>query len=441
MMKKLFKSNHCIIYICLIAFSSNIFANEKFEIKPKVDLTLRYNQKDIKYTTLGENINNQKDMKFSNSALGGDLGFDIKSNGFDFIIQGSGVRRISNISDNVLKTDRTYFDNDRNDFFYLSNIYIKKSFENSNIKIGRQKYNNELVNKNKKLISNQYEGIYLDYQKDNFKINLLYFNKIASSTISNVVPFNHNYGVLGYGKGYKVGEFVSLSEHISNKDYDTKGAVIIDSTYGDLDKSINVQNLYVDNFFNTLNLIGKIKFTYDQLNIITKAGYIKQFNVGENYFAKDYADKKIDAQIYQALFRLQYKNYFGSITYSHTPYDKNSVLNGTIISPFSNKIAWIKGPQTAHAFISDTDSRQFLLGSVFNLFKKKMVLVYADIDYDIGSNNGLIYKSLNTKEKYLHLKLFMSKNLNVTFQYSEAKNTDLLVKSNNNIRTFINYKF
>lgn len=429
------------LFLILIIFINTLVASEDLIIEPKYDLMLRYNNRNIDFSNLGKNILKRDNVRFSTKALGGDIGLNLKSNNFNLIAQGSGVFSLTNLPNDSLKIDRTYFDNERKDFFYLSNLYLQTQYENTNFKIGRQQYNNQLVNRNKKLISNQYQGLYFDYNKEKLSINSLYFNKVSSSTVSNVVPFNHNYGVIGYGKGYKVGEFVSISKHISNKDYNTNGALVSDIKYGDKLNFINLQNLYIDNFFNTTNLIVKKTQKYNNFYYGLQLGFIKQFDVGENYFANDYGNKKIDNEMYQGKVNFNYKNVFASYTYAYTPYDKDSVLTGTMVSPFSNKIGWIVAPQTAHSFISDTKSNQFLVGTKFNISKIPTVLVYADSRYNLGKNNGLTGNYLKTREQYLHLKMFLSKSLNMTFQYSQVKNIDLLVKRNNNIRTFINYTF
>lgn|GEM_PF-648146 len=424
-----------------LLFLSSLEANEDSILSPKIDLFIYSDKNDIDYTLLGKIVKQQDSLKYSSSVIGGDFGINLKIDDLEFILQGSGVSSLQNRSKIDEKITAPYFDNDKKDFIYLSNLYLSKQFDNINLKIGRQKYNNELVNSNKRVISNQYEGIYFDYKSDFIKINSLYFNKVASSTLANIVPFNHDYAVFGYGKGFNVGEFVSVSEHISNKDFDTNGAIVTDITYGDLEKSINIQNLYVDDFFNTFDLTGKLNFAYNNWGLDTKVGYIKQFDVGENYYSYDYENKKIDANMYQSSLRVKYQNIFTIFNYSSSFSSNNSILNGTFISPFSNKLGWIKGPQTAHSFIADTISKELLTGINFDTFSKKSTLVISSIYYNIGSDNGLAANSLDTKEKYIYLNTILNKNVNFTFQYSTTKNKDILTNQSNNLRAFLNYNF
>lgn len=269
----------------------------------------------------------------------------------------------------------------------------------------------------------------------------MYFKKVAASSISNVVPFNHDYGVLGYGKGYNIGKFVSVSKYISNKEYNTNGALITNLTYGNERNNINIQNLYADDFFNTTNLNLTLSKEFNDLVLSSKLGFIKQVDVGENYLAKDYGNKKIDGKMYQGSLNFEYKNFFGSYTHVKTPYNTNAVLNGTLISPFSNKLSWIYGPQTSHSFIADTVSNQFILGTGLMVFDIPSLLMIAKIDYEIDKNNINSGLTLHTRENYLYFESYISDSLTYTIQYSDAKNIDLLTKRNKNLRTFINYKF
>ncbi|MDD2895916.1 MAG: hypothetical protein PHG81_07830 [Aliarcobacter sp.] len=427
--------------ILLLISLTSLEASESFSILPKVDLAIFFDENDKNYSSLGKIVKQKESLNYSSSVFGGDVGISAKSDDLEFVLQGSGTTSIQNRSKDDEKINAPYFDNDRKDFFYLSNIYLSKQFDDVNLKIGRQKYNNELVNLNKRVTTNQYEGIYLDYKKDLFKINSFYFDKVASSTVANNVPFNHNYGVMGYGKGYKVGEFVSVSEHISNKDYDINGAIVSDITYGDLNNNINIQNLYVDDFFDTFDISSKLNLVYGDFNITPRIGYIKQVDVGENYYSYDYNHKKIDASMYQSSLRFRYKDVFTTFKYASSSSDKDSVLNGTFISPFSNKLGWIIGPQTGHSFIADTISKEFLAGVNFDIFSKKSVFLISSIYYDIGANNGLSNRSLDTREKYIYLNTIVNKNLNLTIQYSIAKNIDIITEDSDNFRAYINYNF
>lgn len=217
------------ITISLLLLSS-LYAKEIFLLEAKIDFSMVLDNNSKKHTDIGKVVAANEPLEYSSKVIGGDFGVNLRKNDLEFLLQGSGVTSLINRPSDDQKINSVYFDNDKKDFFYLSNIYLSQKFENINLKIGRQKYNNDLVNQNKRVTSNQYEGVYLDYKTNLFKINSFYFNKISSSPVANIVPFDSDYGVMGYGKGYKVGEFISVSKHISNKDYDTNGAIVSDIT-------------------------------------------------------------------------------------------------------------------------------------------------------------------------------------------------------------------
>ena len=121
------------IFLLIIYISSLIIA---IEIKPKLDLVLRYNTNDEKYTNIGQMLKGVEKVKFDASVVGGDFGVDISYDNFNFVIQGSSVVDLKN-EDDPLKIDTTYFDNDQKEFSYLSNLYISYQNKLSSIRVGR----------------------------------------------------------------------------------------------------------------------------------------------------------------------------------------------------------------------------------------------------------------------------------------------------------------
>lgn len=199
-------------------------------------------------------------------------------------------------------------------FLYLGELSIQKKFGNHSLTIGRQTYNTPLVNNNFRITQNAYEGINYTYSNSAFDFKSLYFYKISSSTMANNVPYNHKYGFLGYGLGYNIGGFTTLSKHIINKDVSTNGAIHFLAKYGEKEQYISLENLYVDNFFNTSNLT----LSYNVENFYLKAGMIYQFSVGkkqiEKHIQNAQLNKKLEAKHYQ--LQLKYQNEKFQIAYS-----------------------------------------------------------------------------------------------------------------------------
>lgn len=131
---------------------------------------------------------------------------------------------------------------------------------------------------------------------------------------------------------------------------------------------------------------------------------------------------------------------------SKTYANEDRVNNGTLFTPFSNKVGWIKGLNTSHAFIADTNAKQFL---IYNTFYKKdyppTTLAFSRIWYDIGKENGDtsygIKYNLDVEETFFHIKSHFTKNTNLTFQYSKVKNVDYLTNELKTFRMILEYKF
>ena len=164
-------------HLSFLLLFSFLEANEDFIISPKIDLSLVFDKNEKDYSIIGKIVKQKDGLKHSSSVIGGDFGISSKKDDLEFVLQGSGITSLQNRSKDDEKINAPYFDNDKKDFFYLSNIYLSKQFESVNLKVGRQKYDNDLVNSNKRVTSNQYEGVYLDYKTNLLKINSFYFNK------------------------------------------------------------------------------------------------------------------------------------------------------------------------------------------------------------------------------------------------------------------------
>lgn len=315
-------------------------------------------------------------------------------------------------------------------------------FDKHSIKIGRQSYNTQLVNLNYKITQNSYEGISYEYHDQNFDFQSLYFHKVASSTTANSVPFNHKYGFLGYGLGYDTSEFENTSTHLINKNLSTNGAIHFLTKYGENDTYISFENLYIDNFFNTANLT----LAYNVSDFYFKIGMLSQKSVGkdhmENHIELRERYKNLEAKHYQMQIKYQKDNFSLAYSVSHTPYNKKSIYNGTLYSPFSNKTSWLTGMNTNHATIADTTSQNILaLYKGLKLYKLPLVLAAGYIKYKIGPDNGLSPVSLDTSEAYYHIKGYFSKNLSTTLQYSHSKNYDPLREKATATKMIITYQF
>ncbi len=433
------------LILSLLLLSSAI-ANDEFTIKPEIDMQLRYEYKDKEYSTLGQSLYHAEDDVYDEYILGGELGLKASYLNYDFVAKIHGLAKIKNSDQNMQEHEHEIASQENFvGYGYMGDLHIGGHYNGFKASIGRQTYSSRLVGANEEVTVNSYEGIYLEYEKDKFKIDTFYFNKIASSPLAYVVNKNHSYGVLGYGMGYNVGKYTKLSEHIlgvRGAGKYTKGAINTKLKYGTQDTNIKIENLYVDNFFNTLSLRAKYNLELGGFDVNTKVGMVTQNEVGANNF-----EENIDATLYQGMLKLSYSDFFISYKLSSTDTNTDAAYSGTIISPFSATLAWIYGPKTAHAFIADTFSQQLSIMNVFYIDKLPLRVIASHILYEIGEDNGLpLLRNMptpatDTRETYIDAKAYFSKRLSLSAQYSFATNITPIVGERKNIKLYLEYAY
>ena len=424
---------HLFLLFCSIFMA---YAQE-VNFTPHGDLSLFTANYDKTYNALGESVKKRDGVKYYDSTVGGDVGVASSYLDTSLYVGLYFSQRLKQRNSDTLKNEATLYDEDLNSVHYIGEAYIQQKYNNHKFSVGRQTKQSQLVDENHRITKNSFEGLRYKYQEDKLDVDIFYFDKVASSTIANSVPFNHRYGFLGYGMGYNVGKFTDISKHILNEDLSTNGAIHADIKYKADTYDIELENLYVDNFFNTISLNTTLKTQ----NVFLKLGTIYQTSVGKDYVEKKFS-KELKSNLYQG--ELKYKKddfvalYRASITHANT----DAVYNGTLFSPFSNKAAWIKGINTAHAFIADTVAQQVL---VYNTFRPNALppttVALSYIRYDIGDKNGDVNYPLDTREKFVQIKSYFSKNLSAKLIYSLVDNADLLTSKTKNTRFIVEYVF
>ena len=412
-----------------------MFASD-VEIKPNLDIQLRGIYKSNTYNNLGSIVYGDKKVGYHDYTLGGVAGLDFLYKDYTANISTYQSRRIGSKNSKTLANEKTWYDRNLDDLHYIGEVYIKKEFDNQELKIGRQTFDKPLVNDNKRITKNSYQGIYYKNEKDDLNIELFYFNKISASTLSNSVPYNHGYGFIGYGLGYSIGEFVDLSQHILNQSSSSDGAMHLNMDYKYNDMDISFENLYVDNLFNTSNLTGK----YNIDDFYLKAGFVYQSSVGEDHVEKKYS-KKLKAKFYQSEIKYEKDGLKVALLATRTSADQNSVQNGTLLSPFSNELSWIKGVNTSHALIADTTAKEFLIVKKFLDAKIPFATAYGYIEYDIGSNNPFSTYDLLSIERFVAIKGYFSKSLSLKLEHAEVKDIDLVTQDTQSTRMVLEYKY
>jgi hypothetical protein len=410
---------------------------QELDFDYKGELSLFTASFDKNYNELGKLVKQTDKVKYYDGTVGGDIGILSSYLDTSFYVGLYFSQRLKNKNSDILKNDATLYDEDLNSLHYIGEAYIQQKYNNHIFSIGRQTKKSQLLDENHRITKNSFEGLRYRYQEDKLDVDIFYFNKVASSTVANSVPFNHLYGFLGYGMGYDIGNFTDISKHILNEDLSTNGAIHTDIKYQEDYYDIELENLYVDNFFNTISLNTTLKME----NLFLKLGTIYQTSVGKDYVEKKFS-KELKSNLYQGELKYQINDFVALYRASITPANTDAIYNGTLFSPFSNKAAWIKGVNTAHAFIADTTSQQVL---VYNTFRPTSfpptTVAVSYIRYDIGDKNGDVNYPLDTREKFIIIKSHFSKNLSVKLQHSLVDNVDLLTSKTKNTRFIVEYIF
>lgn len=419
-----------------LVLTSSILFGSDFTIEPVGDLQLRYENKTKTYTPLGQSIYKKEKNSYDDSVFGGTFGLKGKYEEFEVASLVYGSKSLQSKESDTLKIEKTIHNNTFDDYAYLGELYLKSTINNHTFTLGRQTKNSSLIDTNHRLTNNSYEALRYQNIQEKSEFEIFYFDKVSSSSLANSVPFNHKYGFLGYGLGFYIDGFADISTHILNKNYDTAGAFHLQGKIGDKANYARVENLFVDNFFDTFYLEGKVSsepFSF-------RTALVYQTSVGENVVEKHYG-KNLESKLYQG--EVEYKKENLSLTYrvAHTPSDTNAIYNGTMLSPFSNKVAWIVGLNTAHGFIADTTSQQIMLLNTINSFRVPFTFVTSYVQYDIGKNNGLQTNPIKTKEFYGHIRAYLSKQLSCVAQYSKVKDIDILTENTEDTRLYLEYKF
>ncbi|MFA7084272.1 MAG: hypothetical protein WC141_07045 [Arcobacteraceae bacterium] len=428
--------------IVLLLLSKGLLLEaQEITLKPAGKLQLRYEDATKKYTKLGQAVHNKNKLEYNDYIVGGMFGVQALWESYTLKTLLYSVGRLHSKNENSLKNEKSFYNNNQDEFIYLGELSLTKEFDKHAITLGRQTYNTPLVNSNFRVTQNAYEGVSYYYDNENVNFKTLYFHKISSSTMSNNIPINHKYGFLGYGLGYNTSGYAKLSKHIINEDLSTNGAIHFLSSYKTKNSTISYENLYVDNFFNTSNLtVG-----YNFKSIYFKAGMIYQTSVGkkqvEHAIENTQEGKKLEAQHYQAQIKYQEGTFQLIYNVSLTPTNKNSIYRGTLLSPFSNQPTWLVGLNTSHATIADTLSQKVAVIKSTHIYDVPVVVAVAHIHYDIGKDNGLTPKSISTSESFFHLKGHLTKNLSAMLQYSYAKNYDLLTEGSYHTKMVLEYQF
>jgi hypothetical protein len=344
-------------------------------------------------------------------SVGGHLGYQTGSYyGFDAGATFYTTNKIDKKSSNPDKNDNTPFGSDGKGYSVLGEAYISYGFDKTSIRVGRQSINTPFAAPNNfRMLPNTFEGVVVKNSNiSDTTLELGHITKVQTNGFANSVPVpnstldptnaNARLSLLyGFGPGYEVGEFTSISDVYLGKtnQKSTAGMTYLNATYTGFDGiKLEIWDQYIHDIMNIIVAKASYKGRLSVFNTFASVFYTKQDDVGDNLLGKAFnttgKDKDVDASQYGAMLKASLDNGLGiDLRYVNTPASKGSVLDGGIVNALGGANPFIISQGALHANLGDTAS--YMLGIDYN-FKPltgiDLLSMVKYFEYDIGKYNG-----------------------------------------------------
>lgn len=273
-------------------------------------------------------------------------------------------------------------------YLYVGEAYLNYLYENTIIKIGRQKLNTPLAAADDaRMLPNLFEAAVVT-NNDVEDTTLIAAHIIGEGvgTFGNVYPTSLPSLAIqsGYGYGYKLGtngDFANMGEIALGKGNDTAGVTALAAIYKGIDGvTLQAWDYYAHDILNALYL--QADFGWDcLLNNAVKMNaslqYINQSDIG------DALAGNVDSNYWGAKLGAKYGNLSGYVAYSQTA-DSDGAENGGILTPWGGMPAFTQGMVTRHQFFSDTDSYKVAATYNFSEYHVKATAYYTS--FDVGES-------------------------------------------------------
>ena len=303
--------------------------------------------------------------------------------------------------------DPTHTGRDGENYAFIGQAYLNYKFDNTNIKVGRQRLDTPLMGADDtRILPNLFEAAVLSNTDiGDTTLILAHVTRETAGTFSNI--YDNGWG-LGFASGYgagttyaQSGDFVNMGtmalgyedfkygdENVAidnSTDGVTVGAVIYKGIEG---LTLQAWDYYAHNILNTMYLQADYGWNcrmYENIKMSVSAQHIGQSDVGGSLAGNvdsDYWGVKLGASS-GALSTY--------IAYSQTG-ESDGTTSGGIITPWGGMPAFTQGMVTRHQFFSDTDTWKVV--GACNLNELLGADVKASVYYtkfDIGQSNSYDY--------------------------------------------------
>lgn len=293
--------------------------------------------------------------------------------------------------------DPTHTGRDGENYAFIGQAYINYKFDNTNIKVGRQRLDTPLAGADDaRMLPNLFEAaVVRNTDIEDTTLILAHITRETTGTFSNIYDNGTDLGFAsGYGAGTTLaqsGDFVNMGTVALGEGNNTNGVTVAAFIYKGFDGlTLTAWDYYAHDIMNAVYLQADYGWTCllnENVKMNASAQYIGQSDVG------DALAGNVDANYYGVKLAASSGVLSGYIAYSTTDSDTDNILTGNgnlgIITPWGGMPAFTQGMVTRHQFFSDTDAWK-----VAGTYKLNEILgadVKASVyytEFDIGATNS-----------------------------------------------------
>ncbi|MDM5270589.1 OprD family outer membrane porin [Sulfurovum sp. zt1-1] len=300
-------------------------------------------------------------------------------------------------------------------YMYIGEAYLNYKYENTNVKIGRQRLDTPLAGADDaRELPNLFEAaIVTNTDIKDTTLIAGHITRESVGTFGNVYPVGSLALQSGYGLGYKLGtngDFADMGEIALGAGTDTAGVTALAAIYKGIDSvTLQAWDYYAHDILNALYLqadMGWNCMLNDEVKMNASLQYINESDVG------DALAGKVDSNYWGAKLGAKYGNFSAYVAYSQTS-DSDGAENGGIITPWGGMPAFTQGMVTRHQFFSDTDTYKIAATYNFSDLNVNATVYYAS--FNVG-DSATYAPGLDTTESGFDIIYQATKNLQYRFR-------------------------
>jgi hypothetical protein len=348
-----------------------------------------------------------------------------------------GTQKLGRDESATTGTQSTLLNHKGESYAYLAEAAVALDLKNLDLIIGRQPLKSGLFGGSGRLHPASYEALKLTTTASLWQLEMIALHQIAASSTANSAPQNHDYGALGYGRGYQVGRFVSIGEHVLGTGAPRSGAYQLAIRRHQKSSTLSLRGYYLPELFGVIEADFGHTFEPAWGAIAFSLSALGQKEAGQNRYGALYGDRPLHGRLLHTQLKWHHHDRFISLRASRTLSDEAAALGGTFISPMA--LGPIVGPATNHALIADTDAAQLLAHT--RLGRLPLSLLAGYNHYDIGPENGLIPgQHQKTREGFMRLRGHLSEQAHITLLAARARDVSPLISREDRLHLFLTWQ-